>query len=283
DAEIHVDMLVGMNWKAFHHPDIALPVVRRKAGEELLTLLKGIGSMVLSAGASEIYGHCYPNRRAFKASVKRLQKNGLLVEPHTDGSMPTLQLSERGAAHLPAYYNPTRYWSKPWNKWWYILMFDVPEKDRAYRDTLRNFLKTQRFGCLQRSVWVTPRDVRPEYDDLDRAAGIDSVAFLFEAKTVLGYGNHSVISEAWNFDRINQIQQLYLDVAEENLSLFQQYGAPDSEVAQLLRMENLAYTQAMMLDPLLPKELHPDQYAGPRVFEIRQKLFSAILKQINPL
>ncbi|MDF7822871.1 PaaX family transcriptional regulator C-terminal domain-containing protein [Pontiellaceae bacterium B12227] len=269
-----------MNWKAFHHPDISMPVVRRKASEELLTLLEGMGATVLSPGA-EIYGHCYPSHRAFRASLSRLRDKGMVVTPKTDGSMPSLLLSPEGKKHVPDYYNPTRFWSKPWNKWWYILMFDVPEKDRSYRDTLRNFLKTERFGYLQRSVWVSPRDVRPVYDDLDRAAAVDSVAFLFEAKTVLGHGNQSVVSEAWNFDRINEIQQVYIDSANENLSLLQRADPPVSELVKLLRMENQAYAQAMSIDPLLPEELHPDHYAGPRVFELRRELIARVSELLN--
>ena len=159
-------------------------------------------------------------------------------------------------------------------------MFDVPEKDRPYRDTLRHFLKNQRFGCLQKSVWVTPWDVRPEYDDLDRAAAVDSVAFLFEAKTVLGHGNQSVVQEAWNFGRINSIQSCYIESANQNLLLLDDAGFSDSELMQLLRIENQAFAQALSIDPLLPEELHPKAYCGKRVFELHQKLTQRISEHL---
>ncbi|VGO21840.1 hypothetical protein SCARR_03919 [Pontiella sulfatireligans] len=140
-----------MKWKTFHHPDIALPVIRRKISEELIELLGGTAAFILSRGASDIYSHCYPNERAFKASLSRLQKKGLLVKPKTDGSMPSLALTTEGQAKVPDYLNPQMFWSKKWNKWWYVLMFDVPEKDRKYRNTLRAFLKKCGWGAFRKA------------------------------------------------------------------------------------------------------------------------------------
>ena len=41
-------------------------------------------------------------------------------------------------------------------------------------------------GCLQKSVWVSPRDIRPEHDDLVKGIRVNFYAYLFEATTVLG-------------------------------------------------------------------------------------------------
>lgn len=273
-------MLFRMQWKAFHHPDISLPVVRRKACDELITLLAGTAELFLSRGASALYGHCYPNSRAYNAAVTRLQKRGLVSARKTDGSLPSLKLTQEGETGLPAYYHPHTHWNKSWNKWWYVLMFDVPERERPYRDTLRRFLKKMRFGCLQKSVWVTPVDIRPEYADLDLAAAVDSVAFLFEARTVLGHGNQSVVQEAWNFDRINRVHELYIHFANENLTLLDSETPSDSSVMQLLRMNNLAYAQAMSIDPLLPKELLPKDYEGMRVAELNSELIHRAVERL---
>jgi len=261
-----------MNWKTFYHPDISLPVIRRKAGEELISLLAGTAELVLSGGHSTIYKGCYPNTRAFDASLYRLRKKGVIAASKTDGTLPILKLTPAAEMQLPPYLNPEKFWNKSWGKLWYLLMFDVPEKQRSYRDTLRTFLKQRHFGCLQKSVWVTPIDVRADYDDLNRAASVDSVAFLFAARTVLGFGNQSVVKEAWNFAKINKIQKLYLQFAEENILRIKKKPVSESEILQLLRMDNLAYAQAMLNDPLLPKELHPSDYAGMEAAHFHRKL-----------
>lgn len=251
-----------MEWKTFHHPDISLPVIRRKIGDELITLLAGTTELALSRGRSTIYKGCYPNTRSYLASVSRLEKKGLIAARSARGEMPTLRLTAEAEKNLPAYLTPQKRWDRRWNKWWYILMFDVPEANRSYRDTLRAFLKKKNFGYLQKSVWVTPDDVRADYDDLNRAAAVDTVAFLFEARTVLGFGNQTVVQEAWDFNRINALQDLYIKTAEENLKRLKKAVPREEEILQLLRMDNMAYAQAMEPDPLLPAELHPPDYAG---------------------
>lgn len=267
-----------MNWNTFHHPDVSLPVIRRRLRDELIILLSETAATVLSRGGSDFYGHCYPNQRSYHSSVARLKKSGLVAVRHRDGSLPTLRLTEEGRAAVPDYYNPHRCWGKKWNKRWYVVMFDVPERERAYRDTLRTFLKQKRFGCLQRSVWVTPFDVRPEYDDLERAAAVDSVAFLFEAQTVLGRGALSVVEHAWDFDKLETLQGEYIRFAKSNLAKLSQHTCGESELVQLLRMDNLAYSQAMVLDPLLPEELHPPRYFGKDAYQTHTELAQAVAK-----
>lgn len=269
-----------MKWYSFHHPDISLPVIRRKVSGELITLLAGTAELVASRGLRTIYRKCYPSTQAFESSIARLRKNGLIATTRIDGSLPNLRLTPKAQSNLPDYLTPRKYWDKKWNKWWYILMFDVPEKERAYRDNLRNFLKNKRCGCLQKSVWVTPQDIRPDYDDLNRAAAVDSVAFLFEARTVLGFGNQSVITEAWNFKRINQLQELYIQFAKDNLKRLTESDVTEDELLQLLRMDNLAYAQAMSTDPLLPKELHPADYVGVQVAELHHTLIRKTVKKL---
>jgi phenylacetic acid degradation operon negative regulatory protein len=216
-------------------------------------------------------------------SIGRLEKKGLITISKTDGFMPEIKLTSCASAGLPAYYNPERLWSKQWNRWWYILMFDVPEKNRSYRDTLRKFLRRMRCGCLQRSVWVTPRDIRPDYDDLNRAAAVDSVAFLFESRTVLGFGDQAVVRDAWDFDQLNQIQELYIQTANKNLSRLKDTDPSGEAIVQLLRIDNDAYAQAMLLDPLLPRELHPKEYQGEAAFRIHSALCQQAAKQMNGL
>jgi phenylacetic acid degradation operon negative regulatory protein len=270
-----------MNWTSLHHPDICLPVVRRKAADELITLIAGTAELVLTRGASCIYRSCYPSSSAYDKAVRRLEKNGLLAQAKSDCTLPTLTLTQTAKNRLPDYFNPEQHWSKRWNKWWYVLMFDVPESQRQYRDTLRAFLKKKRLGCLQRSVWVTPQDIRADYDDLDKGAAVDSVAFLFEARTVLGHGNHSVVREAWNFDHLFKIQNLYIHTANENLTTLQENSFTEDELLQLLRIDTLAYSQAMTLDPLLPQELHPEKYIGEKVFLTHQTLIQQITNKLT--
>lgn len=174
-----------MQWESFHHPDWSLPVVRRRAAEEWLDLLSDVGELLATGGRSLIWKSSYPNRTAYNNAMYRLRGAGLAVNAQSAGKLPVLKLTEEGRKCLPLYYRPESQWNSKWNGIWYMLVFDVPEKERRYRDSLRRFLKRLRMGCLQKSVWITPRDIRPEYNDLEKVANVYSVSYLLESRTVL--------------------------------------------------------------------------------------------------
>ncbi len=265
-----------MNWKSFHHPDLSLPVIRRRASEEWLDILSGVGEILATRGKSVLWSRTYPNSTAYYNSMARLRKKGLIVRADNKGNLPHLILTASAKNSRPVYYQPEKLWNTRWNKIWYMLIFDVPEKERHYRDTLRRFLKTLRMGCLQKSVWITPRDIRPQYDDLEKAACVGSVAYLLESQTVLHQDQQELVQNSWGFSRLYELQSRYVEVFGENLELLDQQEASEEDLLSLLYQESEAYIQAMRPDPLLPKELHPASYIGPHVWEIHNKLRTKI-------
>ena len=190
-------------------------------------------------------------------------------------------LSPKAKAALPAYHHPERHWKKKWSGVWYLLAYDVPEADRRYRHVLRTFLKKMRMGCLQKSTWVSARDIRPEFADLMEAASVGSFAHLFEARSVLGRDTRDIVTNAWDFDRIGKLQSRYCKVYEKNLQALQSQ-APDAEhLLNLARQEMQAYRWSMERDPLLPASLWPEYYKGPRVWELHKALTREIAQRLR--
>jgi len=268
-----------MDWIRFHHPDISWPVVRRRAGVEIMELLDLASIFFTHGGWGVVNRSCYPNREAFRNATSRLRRKGLIVDYIEVAKPPRLILSEMGKEVLPDYFNPEKMWGRKWNKIWYLLVYDVPEVDRKYRNILRQFLKRMRMGNLQQSVWVTPKDIRPEFDDLSKAASVGTFAYLFEARTVLGLPNRKVVEDAWNFDRLNELQECYSSVAEENTARLMERLHGVEELGALVRMSLDGYRGAFMEDPLLPADLHPAGYQGRRALAAHRKLFSEISRQ----
>ncbi len=223
---------------------------------------------------------CYPSNAAYRTATSRLRKQGLVAWREKESAIPRLRLTPAGKELIPAYFNPEKHWNRSWNKIWYLFVYDVPEADRAYRDVLRKFLKRKRMGCLQQSVWITPQDIRPDFDDLSKVAGVDAFAYLFESRTVLGLPNRRVVTDAWNFDRLQQNQAHYCSVMEINLEQLKKGNHPLDEIAELLRMSLDAYHAAMAEDPLLPEKLHPRGYLGKQVHALNKQFFSELDQQL---
>ncbi len=272
-----------MNWITFHHPDISLPVVRRRVGIEIMEMLE-ISALFLSKGGWGILNRpCYPNQAAYMNATSRLRKKGLLVKRSVGGDMPKLLLSEKGRDVLPEYFSPEKMWNRKWNGIWYLMVYDVPEVDRKYRNILRLFLKRMRMGSLQQSVWVTPRDIRPDFDDLATAANVDAFAYLFEARTVLGLPSRKVVEDAWDFERLFSIQNVYCNVMEKNIMRLNEGAFTREELGDLMRIAVEAYHGAFVEDPLLPSSLLPNDYLGKQVFSLHRSLFQNLDQQIHNL
>lgn len=62
---------------------------------------------------------------------------------------------------------------------WIMLLFDIPEKKRSFRDLLRKDLHLLGYKMLQRSVWVCPYDVLKETEAILRQYSLDSYIKLF--------------------------------------------------------------------------------------------------------
>ncbi len=240
-------------------------------------MLDILGDVAIHGGWAFLKNRSYPNRNAYRRALGRLSEQGLIVKERGLDT-PVLRISEGGADLLEAYFHPDKWWNRKWSGIWSLLVYDIPEVDRSYRNVLRQFLKRQRMGCFQKSVWITPRDIRPQYADLNEAAALGAFACLFEARTVLGMSAERVVWESWDFDRLYEIQKRFCEVYGENMEILQGSTTPDLNVLMQLAAEEIdAYRSAFVLDPLLPNELLPRDYKGKEAFKLHQ----AITKQIR--
>ena len=245
-----------------------------------MELLDLSAAFLCKGGWGVLNRSCYPSNAAYRTAMSRLRKQGLVAWRETESATPRLKLTDAGRELMPAYFNPEKYWNRSWNKIWYLFVYDVPEANRAYRDVLRQFLRRKRMGCLQQSVWITPQDIRPDFNDLTQVASVDAFAYLFESRTVLGLPNRRVVTDAWNFDRLHQNQAHYCSVMETNLELLRKGKYPPDKIDELLRISLDAYHAAMAEDPLLPEKLHPQDYLGKQVHVLNKQFFSEIDRQL---
>jgi DNA-binding transcriptional regulator PaaX len=100
------------------------------------------------------------DQRSFARSFKRLSQCKLVEERKlSDGSFKLILTSEgkRQARILSLLGNSIKFKkSKNWDGKWRIVLFDIPEKDRIFRDILREHLRELKFFKLQHSVFISP-------------------------------------------------------------------------------------------------------------------------------
>lgn len=264
----------------FHDPDLSWGVFRRRFADELLHLIEGMLGVLATRGRSLTWNDSLPERHRYDCAVYRLRKEGLIAERKGRGGNPALILTEEGRSRLRPEMKPERFWGKRWHGTWFVLVYDVPESNRAYRQALRGFLKRLRMGKLQRSVWVSHRDIRGEYADLQEAAAVGDYAFLFEAQTLLGMDPVTIVNKAWDLDRLGQAHQWYCECYGKKLSEVVAGRVRASSLVELAREELSAYLTVMQDDPLLPQELLPSGYFGQKVYGLHCEITREIARRV---
>ena len=92
-------------------------------------------------------------RRGYMQSIKK--KNKIAYKLTKKGKRSATQLAINKMIQ-----------NKNWDKKWRILIFDIPETRRSFRDNLRKSLIDIGFYQLQKSVWIFPYDVKDYLYDI---------------------------------------------------------------------------------------------------------------------
>ena len=271
-----------MNNHIFHHPDISLTVLGRRTLDFALDCVQSYAQLATTRGHSYLLRGCFPSDVAYRSAIYRLRKAGVIVSRRKRDGARRMEIVPAQRSLRPELH-PHKAWGARWDGLWRVLVYDIDERERRFRDGLRRALRAQRLGCLQQSVWVSPRDIRPIYADLQTAINIDSVACLFEARTVLGRAGRDVVDLAWDFDGLAERQRSYIAAGEGTLDRLSSGRMEAGEAASLARAEMAHYLHAMSSDPLLPSKLLPPGYMGRTVYDLHLKIMKALAPRLSDL
>jgi phenylacetic acid degradation operon negative regulatory protein len=190
-----------------------------------------------------------------------------LIERHPEADLTRIvRLTQRGRLHALGGRDPEERWSLPWDGNWRLVLFDIPVVRGALRRQLLRLLHRSHFGCLQRSVWVSPHPTADVRSALGRSLVQADAFVIMEGRPAAGESDSDIVDGAWDFDLINRRYAQYLEMTRR----------PPATAASFViwaRRENQLWHSALELDPLLPERLLPRSYLGREAYQRRQKLF----------
>lgn len=192
-----------------------------------------------------------------------------------------LRLTDAGRQAVFGRRDPREHWDTKWDGQWRIIMFDLRLDQNTERQRLRRYLHSRGFGFLQKSVWVTPHSLLDEAKLLTDTKVKAKSMFFLDARPAAGESDEEIVSATWDFERINERWQAYLELlaAAPPASL-----SSDSEAQTFYEWtstERRAWLHAISIDPLLPKQLWPDAYLGETAWQERESAMSTAIKQAN--
>lgn len=168
-------------------------VKRGSAQEKVILLLLGGLALSLSRSPRSYFkilnkmhvGWKDIDRRTLMRSIKNLYQSHLIEEKNNKDGTTTFILSKEGKEVAITYNLEKMIISKTkWDGKWRIVMFDIPERLKKVRDTLRYQLKRLGFLELQHSVFVLPFRCTEELEYIIEFYNIRKYVRLVEANQI---------------------------------------------------------------------------------------------------
>lgn len=210
---------------------------------------------------------------AVRSAVSRLKQHGL-VEPHRVGGAAGYALSARGRDILAE--GDMRIFGRQQastSDGWLLVVFSVPEQERAKRHALRSRLGWLGFGTVAAGVWVAPGHLANETANVLAADGLSEYVSLFRAE-YLAFGDlRARVRSWWDLDRLERLYQDFIDATWPVVDHWKAGGAgePGAAFADYVRVLT-AWRRLPFLDPGLPAELVPANWNGARAAEVFEQL-----------
>jgi phenylacetic acid degradation operon negative regulatory protein len=193
--------------------------------------------------------------------VARLRKEGWL-ESRRDGRETEYALSEAAWRLLDE--GRDRIFARasgPWDGQWHMVIYSVPETERALREQLRKRLAWLGFGPLSAAVWLSPHDrvgqVRSSFAD-QPAIQLDA----FKARSEGAESDRDMATRCWDLAALDHDYGALLRRHRPRLSGYRS-GKVSGRDALVQRMNLMhEYRLFPFRDPDLPPELLPEGWSG---------------------
>lgn len=154
-----------------------------------------------------------------------------------------------------------------WSGEWQMIIYSVPETERAMRDQLRKRLAWWGFGSLSPSVWISPHDRAAAIAEAFPADGPVRID-VFRSRSDNGTSDVELVGRAWDLDELGRDYRAWLE-RWEPVARRCRREPPEGSEALVLRMRLVRdYRGFPFRDPDLPAELVPDDWPGRRAFQL---------------
>ncbi|MFZ2503796.1 MAG: PaaX family transcriptional regulator C-terminal domain-containing protein [Nocardioides sp.] len=200
---------------------------------------------------------------AVRSSISRLKRRGILLPERLEGRAG-YALSEHARGILDE--GDRRIFSRErasLDDGWVLAMFSVPESQRQRRHVLRSRLAWLGFGSVSSGVWIAPRHLEEETREALARDDLLGYVDLFHATFADPADLQAKVATWWD---LTTLSAQYSTFDAEFAPLLTSPRRPDTDArafADYVRALT-AWRRLPFLDPGLPTELLPDDWAGMR-------------------
>ncbi len=220
-------------------------------------------------------------RNGLLRRVLALERQHVVERDHAAPDERTYRLTAAGRLRALGGRDPDAQWTRKWDGRWRLVMFDLPLGQDAQRMRLRRYLCDRHFGCLQRSVWITPDSLEGQRQVLEGGTVDVKSLILLEARPCAGESDAEIVAGSWDFKRINLRYARHLTILGERPSRPLEEEASAQALLAWATSEHQAWLEAVRLDPLLPEPILPADYLGQKAWRKRVEVLGEAGKQLR--
>ncbi len=217
------------------------------------------------------------DEQAVRSSLSRLKRRGI-VESERRGSVAGYALSDYARQVLEV--GDRRIFGQRENDVhdWVIVVFSVPESERAKRHALRARLSWLGFGTVSSGVWIAPGHLAEDARAVLLSDGLEPYVDLFRARYVAFGDPAAKVAQWWDLDSLEQLYVEFVDAHEPTRQAWatQAQVAPGPAAFADYVRALTSWRRLPYLDPGLPADLLPTSWAGTTAadtfFDLRRML-----------
>lgn len=148
--------------------------------EELPDSYPGFALMKQMFGVGR-YGKIDFKKETVKTNLRRLREQGLIEKAPKE---KIYCLTDKGKEFVSYIENRYLILKKPWDGKLRIVIFDIPEKKKYWREAIRKELLLMQFQLLQKSVYVGKYPLPESFYKEIEEAGLGGYVFIFTVDKV---------------------------------------------------------------------------------------------------
>ncbi len=242
-----------------------------KARSILFTLygdyIRHFGGTIWSGSLVKLMGELGFSPGAVRTALSRMCQQGWLKVTR-DGKNSFYCLTKRGEERMEeAARRIFHMRSETWDGYWTIITYSLPEKKSLERDQLRSELQWLGFGRMIPSVWISPNPLGRIALNHLRIQGLQASVEVFTARHFGSASSEELVRRCWNIPMINRSYEEFIREWQPRWKAAQNELARGGGMADRLCFADKTslvheYRKFLFVDPALPAELLPKQWAG---------------------
>ncbi len=221
--------------------------------------------------------------RAVQVALTRLEKKGQIKKVNQKEGV-FFSLTDEGRAQIPDSPHRLKRKKRRWDGKWYLVSFDIPEKNRRMRNLFRRYLVSLGCGRMQKSLWISPYNLSRRIQSMINEMGLEKYVETFSAQHLGASNSRTLASWIWRLEEFNRRYSEFIGRYNPLLSRLRREASAKGQEMGLLRLKRRIekdLAQILRNDPQLPNDLLPSDWRGEKAYQLFEEYYDLVLLRIS--